>query len=257
MENQMNRTLTVFADGEPVTGYARIRLTGSDALNLYPSLFTLRLWNLSEEDYLMLSRCREAAVKHDEAVLASGWVSDVYRRITKDGTETFVSFSPGLALWEAAVSLSVEAGVTVSEMVRRLLAESGTGIQLLSFPGDDPVSTRGQVFFGRAAECIETALSAAGARACLVPAGLCVVPAGGLPVSVTLSEEDLTDAPAFASDGRMILRTVPAGWTVGKTIEVSYGSSVNRGIVSERLLDLDTGNGPWRAELNVEMRPDG
>ena len=38
-------------------------------------------------------------------------------------------------------------------------AASGTGIQLLSFPGEDPVSTRGQVFFGRAAECIEEALT--------------------------------------------------------------------------------------------------
>ena len=73
-------------------------------------------------------------------------------------------------------------------------------------------------------------------------------------MSVTLSEEDLTDAPAFASDGRMILRTVPAGWTVGQTIEAVYGGSVNRGIIAKRLLDLDTGNGPWRVELLVTIQ---
>jgi hypothetical protein len=42
-----------------------------------------------------------------------------------------VAIAPGLKLWEAPVSLDVEAGVTVSETVQRLLDASGTGIQLL------------------------------------------------------------------------------------------------------------------------------
>ena len=254
MNHRMDRTLTILAGGEPVTGFDRARLTGSEQMGLYPSLFLLRLWNVAEEDYLQLSRCKEVTVRLGEVVLISGTVPDVYRQMTKSGTETQIAVSPGLPLWNAPVSLSAEAGVTVKETVQRLLEASGTGVPLLSFPGEDPSFSRGQAFFGRAAECIETALSAAGARACLVPSGLCVVPAGGLPVSVTLTEEDLTDAPAFASDGQMVLRTVPAGWTVGKTIEAVYGGSVNRGVIAERLLDLDTGNGPWRAELLVKIQ---
>ena len=87
-------------------------------------------------------------------------------------------------LWEAPVSLSVEAGVSVSETVRRILTASGTGIRLLSFPGRDPVFSRGQAFCGRTAECVTEALSAAGAKGYLVPAGLCILPAEPLPATL-------------------------------------------------------------------------
>ena len=154
------------------------------------------------------------------------------------------------------MSLDVEAGVTVSETVLRLLEVSGTGISLLSFPGEDPVTTRGQAFFGRAAECIEEALGKSGARCCLVPSGLCVIPKEGLPVSMVLTEEDLTDVPSFNCGGDMVLRTGPVGWTLGKGVEVRSGGTVNRGLISERLLSLDTGDGPWRVELVVELKQD-
>ena len=67
MENEMNRSLTILADGEPVTGYARARLIGAERLGLYPSLFMLRLWNVAEED-LALSRCREVTVLHEDVI---------------------------------------------------------------------------------------------------------------------------------------------------------------------------------------------
>ena len=252
----MDRTLTILADGEPVIGYARARLIGSERLGLYPSLFMLHLWNVAEEDYLALSRCKEITVLHDAVVLISGTVSDAFRSRGKSGTEAHVAIAPGLKLWEAAVSLDVEAGVTVSETVRRLLEASGTGIQLLSFPGEDPVTTRGQAFFGRAAECIEEALGKAGARCCLVPSGLCIVPKEGLPVSMVLTEEDLTDVPSFNCGGDMVLLTGPVGWTLGKGAEVRYVGTVNRGLISERLISLDTGDGPWRVELVVELKKD-
>ena len=96
----------------------------------------------------------------------------------------------------------------------------------------------------------------AGARCCLVPSGLCVIPAEGLPVSMVLTEEDLTDVPSFNCGGDMVLRTGPDGWTLGKGGEVRYGGTVNRGLISERLLSLDTGDGPWRVELVVELKQD-
>ena len=252
----MDRRLTILADGESVTGYARAKLLGAERLGLYPSLFMLHLWNVAEEDYLLLSRSKEVTVLHDDVVLVSGSVSDAFRSRGKSGTEAHVAVAPGLKLWEAAVSLDVEAEVTVSETVRRLLEASGTGIQLLSFPGEDSVASRGQAFFGRAAECIEEALGKAGARCCLVSSGLCVVPKEGLPVSMVLTEEDLTDVPSFNCGGDMVLRTGPVGWTLGKGIEVRYGGTVNRGLISERMLNLDTGDGPWRVELVVELKQD-
>ena len=256
MQNQMDRTLTILADDEHVTGYARARLLGAERLGLYPSLFMLHLWNVAEEDYLALSRSKEVTVMHEDVVLVSGIVSDAFRSRGKSGTEAHVAIAPGLKLWEAPVSLDVEAGVTVSETVQRLLDASGTGIQLLSFPGADPVTTRGQAFFGRAAECIEEALGMTGAGCCLVPSGLCVVPKAGLPVSMVLTEEDLTDMPSFNCGGDMVLRTGPTGWTLGKGVEVRHGGTVSRGLISERMINLDTGDGPWHVEVVVELKQD-
>ena len=121
MVNVMDRSLTILADGEPVTGYARVRLLGAERMGLYPSLFMLHLWNVAEEDYLLLSRSKEVTVMHEDVVLVSGSVSDAFRSRGKSGTEAHVAIAPGLKLWEAAVILDVEAGATVSETVRRLL----------------------------------------------------------------------------------------------------------------------------------------
>ena len=94
--------------------------------------------------YLLLSRAREVTVKHEEVVLLSGFVADVFRSRGKNGTETHAAVSPGLPLWEAVVSLDLEASASVSETVRRLLEASGTGIRLLAFPGADPACIPGR-----------------------------------------------------------------------------------------------------------------
>lgn len=254
MEQSLHdRTLEILADGVPVPAPGRLRLSGRDRLGLFPEPWTLTLSNLSEESFLRLSRSAEIAVRHEGKLLAAGRTADVFRRPSPEGTLTFACFSPGLPLWEAPVSLSLEAGVTVSETVRRLLEASGTGLRLLSFPGRDPVLPRGQAFLGRAAECLEEALSAAGARACLTPAGLCAVPEEGLPVTLSLSEADLLSAPSAAAGGRLVLRTDPAGWSVGQALSVSWNRVTARGLVAERAVEADTARGPWQAEMIVEL----
>ena len=253
--DSFNRTLSVFADGEPVTSSARTKLLGHEGLGLYPCLFMLNLLNLAEEDYLLLSRAREVEVKHGEVVLVSGLVSDVFRNTKKNGTETHVAIAPGLALWEAVVSVDVEAGASVSETVRRLLEASGTGVQLLSFPGEDPVFSRGQAFCGRAAECIAEALSAAGARGLLVPSGLCIVPADPLPATLHLTEKDLKDRPAFADGGRkMILSTTVTGFRPGEEMTLETDGKVYTGLILERMVDADNTQGPWNTQLLLELR---
>ena len=249
----MIRDLTVTADGSPVASFTRACLRGSDTLGLVPMPFTLKLWNLSDSDFYLLSAAKEISVSSDGSVLASGAVSDVYRGMAPEGRVTEVIFSPALPLWEAPVSLSVEAGVSVSETVRRLLEASGTGISLLSFPGKDPVRTRGQAFFGRAAECISEARSAAGARGCLAAAGLCVVPASGLPVSMELSDGDLLDEPVCAGDMLLALKTRPTGWLLGKTVSVTWKGITTTGLVIERSIDADNTEGNWQSELLVEV----
>ena len=250
----ITRTLSILADGTPVTGFNHARLTGTDSVGLEPMPFTLRLWNLADSDYYLLSAAKRFSVLHGDSVLAAGDISDVFRHPVPEGRITEVIFSSGLSLWEAPVSLSVEAGVSVSETVRRILSASGTGAALLSFPGEDPVRTRGQAFFGRAAECVEEALSAAGARGCLTDAELCIVPSSGLPVSMTLSEADLTDAPVRTCSRLLVLRTRPTGWPLGKKISVSWKGERYEGLVTERSVDADNLEGNWQAELLIDLR---
>ena len=245
----LSRTLTVLADGDPVAGFTRARLTGTDAVGLFPMPFRLRLWNLPDKN--PLTAAKEISVLHDGSVLASGTVSDVFRRAVPEGTVTEVLFSAGLRLWEAPVSLSVEAGVTVSETVRRILSASGTGLPLLSFPGEDPVRARSQVFFGRAAECVEEALSFAGARGYLTEAGLCIAPASGLPVSMSLSAADLLSDSVPVGKNRFLLRTRITGWPLGKMISVKWKDGSLEGLVLERSVEGDNLEGKWESELLV------
>ena len=254
MPNDLIRELIVIADGEPVESFNRACLRGSDMLGLYPMPFSLKIWNLSESDYYLLSAAKEISVSSDGSILASGTVSDVYWGMTQDGKVTEVIFSPGIRLWEAPVSLSVEAGTKVSETVRKILEASGTGISMLAFPGNDPVRSRGQAFFGRAAECVADALSAAGARSCLTAAGLCVIPSSGLPISMELTDEDLIDEPIRAGDMLMTLKTKPTGWPLGKMVSVSWKGVTTTGLVIERSIDADNAEGNWQAELILEVK---
>ncbi len=278
----ISRALSITLDGEPLSFSGRMRLRGKDELSLFPALFTLDLWNLPEEMYLRLPRCREISVSHGGACLVSGRVWDVYRHGDEEGTVTSVSISLGLDLWESTVSLCVPAGTPLSETVRQILDASGTGIPFLSVLSPDPVSSRGQSFFGRASECISEALMCHSERSdddlsesadsgnrshaelesprpMLTPSGLMAVPKEGLPEAVRITEADLTDAPAFAGGSLhgvpslMILSVSVAGWRPGQTVEVEYKNIRARGIVKERSVDADTGDGAWKCELLCEV----
>ncbi len=249
----LNRSLSVLADGQSLTGFRHAYLSGRDALGLYPMPFILRLWNLADSDYHALCAAKNLSVRHDDSILASGRISEVYLQIVPEGKITEVVFAAGLGLWETPISLDVEAGVSVSETIRRILSASGTGIPLLSFPGEDPVRSRGQAFYGRAAECIEEALTAAGARGYLTESGLCVVPAEGLPVSMELSAADLLSDPVFIGTGQMLLRTRITGWPLGKTVSVNWKGVQIRGLVTERSVDADNMEGNWQSELLIEV----
>ncbi len=277
----INRSLSIMLDGEPMPFAGRIRLRGEDALSLFPALFTLEMWNLPEELFLRLSRARGITVSHEGASLISGRIWDVFRQGTDEGILTSVSVSLGLELWEAAVSLTIPAGTSVSDAVRRILSASGTGIPLLSFPGTDPVSLRSQSFFGRAAECIfevllghsslvPSGLSASASschserseesfRAMLTPSGLMLVPPGGLPESVRITDADLTDTVSFAGGSLRgtkqlaVISAVVAGWRPGQTVEVCQGNISFRGIIVSRSVDADTASGPWKCEMICEV----
>jgi len=250
----MNRQLTVLTDGTAFTGGCRFHLSGKTGIGLFPSLFLLQCWNLSDAEVFRLRNTKELSVNREDSCLAFGRVSDVFRETVPEGTITTVAFSLGLDLWEAQVSLSVPAGLTVSETVRLLLEASGTGIHPLSFPGADPVFSRGQAFCGKAADCIMSALTAAGAKGYLVPAGLCIVPAEPLAPTLHLSASDLTDAPMLADGGRkMILSTTVTGFQPGEEMTLELDGQTWSGLILQRMVDADTVSGEWKTQLLVQL----
>ena len=253
---QTDRHLTVFADGDPFAPDSRFRLSGTARIGLFPSLFLLQCRNLSDPEVYRLQNTGELFVLREESCLAFGRVSDVYVRTVPEGTVTTVAFSLGLDLWESRISLSVPSGVYVSETLRRILSASGTGIQLLSFPGADPFfSRRGQAFCGRAAECVKEVLSAVSAGAYLVPAGLCVIPAEPLPATLHLAQKDLTDRPSFADGGRkMILSTSVTGFQPGEEMTLEMEGKTFSGLILERMTEADTVMGPWETQLLIGLR---
>jgi len=251
----MDRKLTVRTDGALFAEGCHFHLSGKTGIGLFPSLFLLQCWNLSDADMFRLRNTKELSVYRDDSCLAFGRVSDVFRETVSDGTITTVAFSLGLDLWETQVSVSVPAGVTISETVRLLLDAFDTGIQLLSFPGADPVFSRAQAFCGRAADCIAAALTAARAKGYLVPAGLCIVPAESLEPTLHLTKTDLTDAPMIAAGGRkMILSTTVTGFQPGEEMTLEADGEHWRGLILERMVEADTSYGDWKTQLVIQLR---
>ena len=250
----ISRHLSVFADSDHFAPDSRFRLSGTIRIGLFPSLFLLQCWNLSESDIFRLQNTKELSVMREDSCLASGQVSDVFAQTVPEGTVTTAAFSLGLDLWEAQVSLSVPSGISVSETVHRILSASGTGIQLLSFPGGDPVFSRGQAFCGRIPDCLAAVLSAVSARAYLVPAGLCVIPAEPPEATLHLHDKDLTDRPAFAAGGRkMILSTTVTGFQPGEEMTLETEGKTYSGLILERMVEADTALGPWSTQLLIEL----
>ena len=250
------RDFHVFLDGEPFTQGTGFRLTGRVDLNLYPDLFVLQCRNLPKEAIFLLQNARQISVLSNGSCLASGQLSDVYTQTVPEGTVTVAAFSLGLDLWNAEVSVSSPAGTSISEDVRAILEVSGTGIQLLSIPGEDPQPLRSRAYVGKAAEAIASTLSQASARGFLTPAGLQVIPMDPLQASLHLTEADLTDRPVFADSGRkMILSTNVVGFQPGDEMTLSFEGTTTKGLIVSRLVDADSYAGPWKTELLIEVHP--
>ena len=81
-----DRRLTVLADGEPFAPDTRFRLSGTVRTGLFPSLFLLQCWNLSDSDSFRLRNTRELSVMRNGSCLAFGRVTDVFTETVPEGT---------------------------------------------------------------------------------------------------------------------------------------------------------------------------
>ena len=248
MADLTHRSLEVFADGVGVGQGCHLRLTGCDSLCLRPGFFLLTGWDLSASAAAQLASAGYLEVRSGASILAAGDICDAHTCTLQGRQRTEIGFSPGLRLWESAVSLSAAAGMPVSDTVRAVLAASGMGIALAGFTGKDPVFTRPQAFFGRTVFALEDLASAADADAWLSPAGLIVCGREDRTVTLNLAEGDLLSAPTAARD-RMMLTTAMIGWSAGAYVRYTWQGQTGEGRILSRFIDADNVSGPWKAEM--------
>ena len=246
----MRRDLHLFADDTEIGQGCRMRVTLREEFSLMPQLFHLEIENLSESSAEMLANCREMAVRSNGSVLAVGdsifccprWI---------DGRKVLaVSFSYGFRLWKAAVSLSLAAGMKISDTIREVLKASGTGIQLAGYTARDFALTRPQAFFGRACETLERLADSVDGKAGLTPAGVCVIGTGEQTPTVVMPEDGLLSEPIFLKD-RVILKTGIVGWPLGTCVRFRWNGADYQGVMMSRMLDLDNAGGCWESQVEV------
>ena len=247
---KIERDLHLFADDTEIGQGCRMKLILREEFSLMPQLFTMEIENLSESSAEKLANCREMAVRSNGSVLAVGdsifccprWI---------DGRKVLaVSFSYGFRLWKAAVSLSLAAGMKISDTIREVLKASGTGIQMAGYTARDFALTRPQAFFGRACEALERLADSVDGRAGLTPAGVCVIGAGEQTPTVVMPEDGLLSEPIFLKD-RVILKTGIVGWPLGTGVQFIWKGNAWNGVIVSRMMDLDNAEGPWESQLEV------
>jgi len=246
----MRRDLHLFADDTEIGQGCRMRLTLREEFSLMPQLFHLEIENISESSAEMLANCREMAVRRNGSVLAVGdsifccprWI---------DGRKVLaVSFSYGFRLWKASVSMSLAAGMKISDTIREVLKASGTGIEMAGYTAKDFALTRPQAFFGRACEALERLADSVDGRAGLTPAGVCVIGAGEQTPTVVMPEDGLLSEPIFLKD-RVILKTGIVGWPLGTCVRFRWNGADYQGVMMSRMLDLDNAGGSWESQIEV------
>ena len=245
------RDLHVFAEGREVGQSCRMSLSVRENLSLLPQLFHLTIENLSGSSSSFISAAQFLEVRSGDSVLASGFPVSCGSNIWFSRQFFSVSFSPGMALWESSVSLSLAAGMSVSDSVRAVLAASGTGVQLAAFSANDVFLTRPQSFFGRTCDVLRILAMSVNAEASLSSAGLCVIDRSRETApTLILPEEDLASDPVFIP-GRYILSTEPKGWPLGTVLRFTWHDQPYQGLLVSRMLSLDNVEGPWLSQLEV------
>ena len=247
---KIERDLHLLADDTEIGQGCRMRVALREEFSLMPQLFHLEIENLSESSAELLANCREMAVRSNGSVLAVGdsifccprWI---------DGRKVLaVSFSYGFRLWRASVSLSLAAGMKISDTIQELLKAGGTGIQMAGYTAEDFSLTRPQAFFGRVCEALERLADSVGGRIGLTSAGVCVIGMREATPTVMMPEDELLSEPVFLKD-RMILKTGIVGWPLGTCIQFSWKGNTRKGVIISRMLDVDNADGPWESQMEV------
>lgn len=244
------RDLHLFADGREIAAGCPLRLEARESLTLRPALHHLEIRDLPPSPEALLARAKRVELRSGPSVLAFGEPLDCLTRTVAGRRITSLVFSPGLSLWTASLSLSLAAGMKVSDSLRAVLAACGAGVPLAAFAAEDRTLPRPQAFFGRACDALTTLAETADADVFLSPAGVCVSGRSPRDPVLILPEAALLCDPIPAGN-RLIFSTSLLGWPLGAFVRISRGGRAWTGRLVSRLLQADNRDGPWRSELEM------
>ena len=246
--SNMFRSLSIVVNGKEIGSGCHIRLSGCENLSLRPGFFLLTVENLSPSSEILLASAHDVQVLSGASVLASGSVSDVHSEIIRGVRVTRVAISPGLILWESLVSITLPAGMSLSETVRALLSASGSGVQSAGFTGKDPLFSRPQSFFSRTVDALLSLAETADAIPYLSPAGVVFSSRSFSTPTLILTSRDLLSEPTAYPD-HTVLSVSMTGWPVGPIARYSWNNHTGEGRIISRSVDADNVSGPWKSEL--------
>lgn len=273
----ISRDLHLFADDVEIARGCRMMLTAHETMTLHPALHQLEILDLSDSSVSLLTGTNRIEVRSGNSILAFGELIDSVTQSISGKRQTSLVFSPGLSLWQSSVSLSVTAGMKISDTIRSLLAEAGkdeTVFSLAAFTAEDRILSRPQAFFGRTCDALAMLAETVEADAFLSPAGVCVssrpgrdpAPAadsvsdasasfGNVSAFYSVPERALLSAPIQTGD-RLLAVTEMIGWPLGENLTITWQGVSRIGRLVSRLIQADTGDGPWKLELELELVPE-
>lgn len=263
---QNKRTLLIEADGAPLDVTSRVRLTGSATLGLLPTCWRLSMPHLPQDLTTRLRDARSLRVLDENgALLAAGRAEQVFATLLPDDTPvTEVLFSEAPDFLRATVDLTLPAGLTATELLRRVVAGCSAPVPVCGMPTPAayqtagstplPVTTRCSVFHGRARDAVTDLARSAGLVPYLEDGCLSLADPAAPGTCLTFVDSDLLAPPALITTDRgspdgVLLRVSPAAFPLGRPVQASQNGEIFRGVLVARALDLDTWNGSWQATL--------
>ena len=261
------RDLHLFADGNEIAQGCHLFLQARDTLSLRPALHHLTVHDLSDSFAALLAGSRNLEIRSGHSILAFGETAEFLTRSVSGKRITDLVFSPGLSLWQASVSLSVAAGMRISETMRAILSaavypesasSSGTAsgsspsYPLATFAAQNAALSRPQSFFGRACDALTLLAETVGADIFLSSAGVSVSGRAPRAPSVRIPESGLLSEP-LRTGTRILLSSDMLSWPLGAFAQYTWKGSTVTGRLVSRLLQADNRDGPWKSEWELEV----
>ena len=216
-------------------------MQGSKNMTLFPDLFAVEIYNMSDEDMGALTNSGKISIFGETGgLLCSGEVDDMYTKQNGPNRVTTISVSDGRAFWRSKVFVTFSGGAMASQVLHSMT----TGVRLGSITADDVKFMRGQTYTGRLADCVAMLAKSMHGRAYVTNESLFITAKGRSAEVVSLNEEDVV-LDQDSATGARIIKTTIKGFPVGALVEI--GNAKYR-LVSQKI-DADNFGVAWDAYL--------